>query len=216
MSLPKYAQVAATVRAQIAEGVLLPGQSAPSGAALARVTGFSALTCRKALWVLVNEEVLVPGHSRNSRPRVPRPGPNSAEQTHAEAARALSASLASRRRAVGQTQTQLAAAIGVSVTTVGHAETGRLWQSRDFWERADKALEAGGELLKLHGAYRVAATPHAVSGAVAEGALAADPAPSVVTATRIIIEWSDGTTTTVDPPNHADAYQVVTSVCETS
>jgi DNA-binding GntR family transcriptional regulator len=36
MSLPKYEQVAASIRAQIADGALRPGQSAPSGAALAR------------------------------------------------------------------------------------------------------------------------------------------------------------------------------------
>ena len=46
-----------------------------------------------------------------------------------------------------------------SVTTVGHAETGRLWHSRAFWERADKELNVGGELLHLHDAYRAAAVP---------------------------------------------------------
>ena len=44
-----------------------------------------------------------------------------------------------------------------SATTVGHAETGRLWQSRQFWERADSGLGAGGALLRLHDAYRAAA-----------------------------------------------------------
>jgi hypothetical protein len=38
------------------------------------------------------------------------------------------------------TQPRFARAIGVSVTTVGHAETGRLWQARHFWEGADKEL----------------------------------------------------------------------------
>jgi hypothetical protein len=33
-----------------------------------------------------------------------------------------------------------------------HAETGRLWQSREFWEKADAALAADGELARLHDA----------------------------------------------------------------
>jgi hypothetical protein len=123
MSLPKYARVAASIRAQIADGVLLPGQPAPSGAALARASGYSVLTCRRALRTLVKDGVLVPGHSRNARPRVPGPAPTPDEQTLAEAVRALSGALAARRRAFGLTQPELAVAIGVSVTTVGHAET---------------------------------------------------------------------------------------------
>jgi hypothetical protein len=57
------------------------------------------------------------------------------------------------------TQAELAALAGVSVTTVGHAETGRTWQSRRFWERADTALRAAGDLLRLHDAYRAASSP---------------------------------------------------------
>jgi len=79
----------------------------------------------------------------------------------ADTARALSAALAARRRAAGLTQPQLADLAEVSVTTVGHAETGRLWHSRAFWERADKELSAGGELLRLHDAYRAAVVPPA-------------------------------------------------------
>ena len=41
---PRYVQVAAIVRAQVADGTLEPGQAAPSGAQLARLTGFSPLT----------------------------------------------------------------------------------------------------------------------------------------------------------------------------
>ena len=52
------------------------------------------------------------------------------------------------------TQKQLAALIGCSVTHVGHAETGRLWQAREFWENADSALHVGGELLSLHDTLR--------------------------------------------------------------
>jgi GntR family transcriptional regulator/MocR family aminotransferase len=70
---PKYARVAAAVRGQIADGTLRPGQPAPSGAALSRVTGYSTLTCRRALRVLVADGVLTPGPSRNARPRVAGP-----------------------------------------------------------------------------------------------------------------------------------------------
>jgi DNA-binding transcriptional regulator YhcF (GntR family) len=45
VSPAKYKQVAERVRAQIADGMLMPGEPAPSGAALARVTGYSTLTC---------------------------------------------------------------------------------------------------------------------------------------------------------------------------
>ncbi|MGH3212243.1 MAG: helix-turn-helix domain-containing protein, partial [Trebonia sp.] len=130
---------------------------APSGAALSRVTGFSTLTCRKALRMLIADGALIPGPSRNARPRVAGPPQLPTERDLAAAARALAAGLAGRRRANGLTQPELARRVGVSVTTVGHAETGRLWQSRQFWERADAILGAGGALLRLHDVYRAAA-----------------------------------------------------------
>lgn len=155
--MSKYARVAENVRAQIADGTLRPGQPAPSGAALSRVTGYSTLTCRKALRVLIADGALIPGPSRNARPRVAGPPQPPADRDLAAAARALAAGLAGRRRANGLTQPELARRVGVSVTTVGHAETGRLWQSRQFWERADAILGAGGALLRLHDVYRAAA-----------------------------------------------------------
>jgi hypothetical protein len=164
--LPKWARVAAAVRGQIADGTLRPGQPAPSGAALSRLTGFSTLTCRRALRALVADGVLVPGPSRNARPRVaggPRPR---AERDLATTARALSAGLAARRRATALTQPELARLACVSVTTVGHAETGRLWQSRRFWDRVDAVLGAHGELLRLHDAYREAAAASGVAALV--------------------------------------------------
>jgi DNA-binding XRE family transcriptional regulator len=154
---PKYLQVAASVRAQIADGTLKPGSPAPSGAVLARATGYSALTCRKALALLIREGTLRPGPSPNARPRVA--GPDPAGPDRAARAAALSGALAARRRAAGLTQLDLAALAGCSVTSIGHAETGRLWQSRRFWETADKALNGGGHLLALHDAYRAAAPP---------------------------------------------------------
>jgi len=168
--LPKYARVAAAIRSQVADGTLRPGQPAPSGAALSRVTGYSTLTCRRALRLLIAEGVLTPGPSRNARPRVAGPPQLPAERDLAAAARNLASGLAARRRAKGLTQPELAARAGVSVTTVGHAETGRLWQSRDFWERADTVLGAGGDLLRLHDAYREAG---ASGASEAPGAFAA-------------------------------------------
>ena len=158
-ALPKYLRVAAVIRRQIADGALRPGQPAPSGAELSRAFGFSTLTCRKALRALISEGLLVPGPSPNARPRVADPQAPGLERDLADAARALSAGLAGRRHAAGLTQAELAARAGVSVTTVGHAETGRTWQSRRFWERADTALRAAGDLLRLHDAYRAASSP---------------------------------------------------------
>jgi hypothetical protein len=151
--VPKYARVAAAVKGQITDGTLRPGQPAPSGAALSRLTGYSTLTCRRALRILIADGVLLPGPSRNARPRVAGLSPQAGERDLAAAARALSTGLAKRRRAHGLTQPELALLMEVSVTTVGHAETGRLWQSRDFWVNADDVLCADGDLLRLHEAF---------------------------------------------------------------
>jgi DNA-binding XRE family transcriptional regulator len=213
MTLPKYAQVAESIRALIAEGTLTPGQPAPSGAALARATGYSTLTCRRSLHTLIKDGVLVPGTSPNARPRVAGPATRH-EQTLADAARMLSVSLARHRRAVGLTQPQLADLAGVSVTTIGHAETGRLWQSRGFWERAGSALNARGELLACHDAYRAATTTqHTPTSNDDTSTVLADAVPepasteitTAVVASRnsvtcVTITWADGTATTVYPP----------------
>jgi DNA-binding transcriptional regulator YhcF (GntR family) len=206
--LPRYARVAASIREQIADGTLRAGQQAPSGAALSRVTGYSTLTCRKALRVLIADGVLVPGPSRNARPRVAGQRAIPAEKDLADATRALSAGLAARRRAAGLTQAEFAVLAGASVTTVGHAETGRVWQSRRFWERADATLGAGGELLSLHDAYRALgavrqqgtqAQPHSEERAGATDHPAMTPA-TLAGPSSIMIVWGDGSTTTVHPP----------------
>lgn len=193
----KFEQAAESVRSQIADGILRPGQPAPSGAALSRATGFSVLTCRKALQTLIKDGVLVPGPSRNARPRVA--GPLTEGRTP-DVAASLSAALAARRRAAGLTQPGLAALADCSITTVGHAETGRLWQSRQFWVRADAVLGADGGLLRLHDAYRAGEvadpTPQSESGgisALAEvTALEGAPTPA-----SILIVWTDGAITAV-------------------
>jgi DNA-binding transcriptional regulator YhcF (GntR family) len=208
--LPKYARVAAAVRRQIAAGTLRPGQPAPSGAALSRVTGFSTLTCRRALRVLVAEGILIAGPSRNARPRVAGAAQQPAERDLAAAARALSSGLAGHRRANGLTQPELARRAGVSVTTIGHAETGRLWQSREFWERADGVLSARGDLLRLHDAFRAAGTAGAHQPEAAGDPGAGDrewrrDAPAARAGDEavpacVMIMWGDGTMTTVRPP----------------
>jgi DNA-binding transcriptional regulator YhcF (GntR family)/DNA-binding XRE family transcriptional regulator len=196
--VPKYLRVALSVRAEIADGTLRPGQPAPSGAALSRVTGFSTLTCRRALRVLINDGTLVAGPSRNARPRVAGPAQPPAERDLAAAARALSAGLAARRRAQGLTQPGLARRAAVSVTTIGHAETGRLWQSREFWETADEVLVADGALTRLYDAYREEA-----AGPVGTSQQPATQAPRTnigqAALTHLALHWSDGTATTVYP-----------------
>jgi hypothetical protein len=181
---PRYQQAAAIVRARIAAGDLAPGEPAPSAAALARTTGFASLTCRKAMNTLIKDGTLVPGPSPNARPRVA--GPRTSGQGPADAARDLSAALAARRHAAGLNQKELAGLTGYSVTAVGHAETGRTWQARRFWEHADKTLNAGGRLLDLHDRYRAAAVPPDPDP---------DAAPGPPTLARILLVWSDGSTT---------------------
>jgi hypothetical protein len=78
----------------------------------------------------------------------------------------------------------------LSVTAIGHAETGRLWQSRRFWEHVDKGVSAGGELLVLHDAYRAAATGGLTSEL--DPPSIADTAEASPTPVSIMIVWSDG------------------------
>jgi Helix-turn-helix domain len=188
VSTPRYAQAAAIVRAQVADGTLRPGQPALSGAQLARITGFSPDTCAKALRALITEGTLTRGISPGARPRVAAAG----SPPPPDPAGALSRALAALRRKSGLSQPELAALTGYSVTTIGHAETGRLWQSRTFWEQADGVLAADGELTRRYDAYR-AAVP---ADAPAAPAPAPVPRPLLV---RMTLHWSDGTTTTARP-----------------
>jgi DNA-binding transcriptional regulator YhcF (GntR family) len=190
----KYAQAAAIVRAQVTDGTLKPGQPAPSGDALARLTGFSTLTCRKALRTLIRDGILTPGPSPSARPRVAVPAaPRPADE--ADAARRLSRALAAARHAGGLTQPALSALTGYSVTAIGHAETGRLWQSRQFSEKTDLALAAGGQLTRLYDAYR--------ADAASTDAVAPPPGPPPPVEppglTHLTLHWSDGTATTAYP-----------------
>jgi hypothetical protein len=189
----KYAQAAAIVRAQVADGTLKPGQAAPSGAQLARLTGFCPLTCRRALRFLISEGTLVPGPSANARPRVAVPDGTAPTG----ASRLLSRALSALRRASGLSQPDLALMTGYSVTTIGHAETGRLWQSPQFWATADLALAAGGELVRLHDAYRAEAAEILAQPAAVPPARGAAAVPAALTG--VTFHWSDGTAVTVAP-----------------
>jgi hypothetical protein len=200
---PVRAKAARYVRDRIADGTLAPGALAPSGAELSRILGHSVLTCRKALGHLAAEGLLTRGPSPISRYRVA--GPPGRELS--PAARALCAGLAGRRRAAGLTQPELADVIGHSLASVGHAETGRLWQSRDWWQQADKALDAKGEVLRLYDTYRDSETP--ADGPEEPGPQIQDePSPEtpVITTsdrhavTSIVITWADGDVTTIRIP----------------
>ena len=63
-----------------------------------------------------------------------------------KARRALGAQLAAYRRAAGYSQAGFAPLTGYSRSTVANVETGRQHVPRDFWERADAVLCAGGDL----------------------------------------------------------------------
>jgi DNA-binding transcriptional regulator YhcF (GntR family) len=195
------------VREKIADGTLKPGDPVPSGAALARETGSCALTCRAALRALLADGTLTRGVSAGARLRV-APSPGGGADADA-LRRALSAALAERRRAWGLTQHALAALLGASVTTVGHAETGRVWQSRDFWCRADAVLGGTGDLLRMYDQHRAAEVRPAAPEAPAPPA-PPPPAPPVLPASVVItpegvaVTWPDGTETLVMPPGCRD------------
>lgn len=209
---PKFAHVARLVLRSIEDGTFQPGQPIPSAAALSRLTGYSTGTCKKGLRLLARGGVLRSGLTEQSRLRVTGPAPAPGADDSTEAAHRLSAELASRRRGAHLTQPELAALVGKSVTTVGHAETGRVWQSRAFRERADTVLAAGGTLLELHRAYQAASTQRDFGTPCLRPAKAAPVAalpqaqptgePTTSTAARlpfpvsVIVVWSDGTTVT--------------------
>jgi DNA-binding transcriptional regulator YhcF (GntR family) len=204
----KADQVVELIRARITDGTLGPGMLAPSGEDLVKETGFAVETCRKAMRLLHSTGELT-RMSRSARYRVPGNGPPVDGQ---EIARAL----AERRRAAGLTQIELSDKIGMSVTTVGHAETGRLWQSRRFWERADLVLGADGALVALFNAWQAAGS---LSGAITRepAVLAAAGVPDVPAAidepdvpdgivitlpcdpVPVTVRWADGSVTTVQP-----------------
>lgn len=193
------------VREKIEDGTLKPGMPVPSGRALARESGRNARVCRAALRAMVADGTLEAAPSAAGRPRVPLPG------EHADALdalrRQLSRTLAAARRAGGMTQPELAEKLGVSVTTVGHAETGRMWHGRGFWERAEGVL--GGGLLALFDRYKAGDVEPA---AQAELVVPVVPAAAAVLRVEVpagveavTVRWPDGTEATVRPGRAARA-----------
>ena len=74
-----------------------------------------------------------------------------------------------------------------------------------FWELADKVLNADGELLRLHDAYRTAEVPEPGAEDTPPGTDTTE-SPATVTAhvpgpvTCITITWANGAVTTAYPP----------------
>jgi hypothetical protein len=193
------------VRDMIADGTLLPGAPAPSGADLARKTGFGILTCRAALRMLLAAGTLAQGASPTARLRVAS-APGAGGTVPAAPRALLSRALAARRHAAGLTQPQLAIRIGVSVTTIGHAETGRLWQSREFWKQADRALGAAGALLGMYDQHQAAAGSPTAEEPPEAPELPPPPLPVsvAINAAGVLVTWPDGTETLATPPGRAD------------
>jgi DNA-binding transcriptional MocR family regulator len=160
---PAHLTIAAMIRGQIADGTLEPGGFAPSIRELRRITGHDKSTCQKAVRELVIQGELVRWPYRTSRPTVPGTTVDSKAITNAQA---LSKGLRTRRGESGLTQEDLAELIGFSVTAIGHAETCRLWQAKDFWEKVDDVLEAQGALLALYDRYKSNPGAPAVAPAV--------------------------------------------------
>jgi hypothetical protein len=209
----KRETVAGMVRDMIADGTLKPGGPAPSGAALARKTGYCTLTCRGALRSLLADGTLTRGASPNARLRVATAHADGGTDLDAPRG-SLSSALAARRRAAGLTQPQLATLLGMSVTTVGHAETGRLWQSREFWQQTDRVLGAAGTLLHMYDEHQAAAGRTEAE----EFPEAPEPSPALllpvsvaITLEGVTVVWSDGTETVARPPGCQGRPQVPSS-----
>lgn len=197
----KQGAVIALVRDMIADGTLLPGAPVPPATELAVKAGCCARTCRAALRRLLKDGTLTQGPSPTARLRVAIDG------TGRAAVRVpLSSALAALRHSAGLTQPELATLAGVTVTTVGHAETGRVWQARHFWERADRVLGATGVLLRLYDerqAGGAAVAPEEASQAEPEEPAPVAPVlPASVTITPdgVAVLWPDGTETLARPP----------------
>lgn len=149
MNRVRWVEVAEVVQKMIEAGELQPGDLTPTAVSLSALTGAHRETCRKALLMMARSGELDPPVSRSGRPRVPGgDGPGPAE-------RQLAAALVAARRAARLTQEELAERAGLSVATLHCAETGRFRRpALRTWARLDRAAGAGGELLRMHGAWQ--------------------------------------------------------------
>ncbi|MGH3295746.1 MAG: helix-turn-helix domain-containing protein, partial [Trebonia sp.] len=165
-------------------------------------TGYSALTCRAGLRLLLADGTLMQGASPTARLRVTAAPPDGYPARPAPRV-TLSTALAARRHANSLTQPELATLLDVSVTTVGHAETGRLWQAREFWRRADKLLGASGGLLRMYDDLQAGiAGPEPDEPPVPPE----PPLPASITITPggVLVTWPDGTESVARAPGYRE------------
>ena len=193
--------VARLVLEQISDGTLKPGAPVPAATVLAAEAGCGLQAARSALRRLVGRGTLMRGASPLARLRVARPGDSGPGEEGLWVL--LSRTLGARRRATGMTQKELARELRVSETTIGHAETGRNWQSGLFWAHADAVV--GGGLLDLYDRCMAASGPVAPAEADWTMPVPALPAPVMpvsvtITPDGVSIVWPDGTETVARPP----------------
>jgi transcriptional regulator with XRE-family HTH domain len=114
------------------------------------------------------------------------------------AQRSLGAQLARLREAAGHTQTEFAAKVYISRSSVANIETGHSRGTRDFWTRADNVLQASGSLIRgyeevgalvsrqRHEAASAAADARAaVAARVADGELTIEAGTGLVAQRRV-------------------------------
>jgi transcriptional regulator with XRE-family HTH domain len=125
-------------------------------------------------------------------------GVTSAEQVR-EMRQSLGRELAARRREAGYSQRQLAPLTGYARSTLSDAELGRHHVRRDFWERCQRVLRAGGVLTARYdqieavaAAWRAAAV-RAAQAAREERAAAGEERPAAWPAARPAAWEADAT-----------------------
>ena len=195
--------VARLVLEQISDGTLKPGAPVPPATVLAAEAGCGLQAARNALRRLVDHGILMRGASPQARLRVARPGDSGPGEEDLWVL--LSRTLAARRRDRGMTQKELARELRVSETTIGHAETGRNWQSGLFWAHADAVV--GGGLLYLYDrcmAARGFVAPAEVGWPVPVLPPPVLPASVTITPDGVAVVWPDGTETLARPPGRQD------------
>jgi hypothetical protein len=99
------------------------------------------------------------------------------------------------------TQPQLAELTGVSVTTIGHAETGRLWAVSPLLEARGQGVNAGGELLRPHDAFRAAEVAPGPVIMANEATETTGPSPASVTYNHHLGERRGNDCVSAAPPN---------------
>src|SRR5215207_7635074 len=78
---------------------------------------------------------------------------------------ALGARLAAWRAAAGESQRSLSTKLAYSRSTIANVEVGRQSAPRDFWQRCDELLSAGGQLLGAYDQLAARVREHAVAQA---------------------------------------------------